>query len=703
MALVSSLFTAISGLRNHQTMLDVISNNVSNVNTIGFKAGRVMFRDLLSQTMSGAAGADPLSNQGGVNAIQMGTGVSVAAIDTMQTQGTLQATGNPTDMAISGDGFFVVQAGTQQLYTRDGSFRIDAAGSLVSSSGGVVQGWAASAPVNSVTGQTDPMCCPVVDSSDPAQIGAITIDSGTVMKAQETNSIGFSGNLDAGATAINLANSAGLGGTTQITVVDSALGSSTYTVGYHERTFTVYDSLGYEHTLISRFTNVSGTQVPEYAPGQTYENNTWKWEVSVDPSDTTVQLVPDNVRYLDPVSGEEVRAAHSGLMHFTTTGAIDWVSYGDANTTAVLDGWAAPAAAGLFTDENQDAIIGFEGAGTVAPYDLTNADQYGGDALNVWYDPSNPALNAVYQNGVFDNPLDANGQLAAGTLSGVTLEKLPIVLAYETYVMNNSTMTTPPLVSGTTPGRLGTFMDAVSGYSGYTDFSVPLAPTGPQVPMYGYVQAVDIDWGSVSSVTRLDLDVVDQDVGGGPTSELPGSFGDGERDNSLGGGAPVAYESDMSGKRDGLTQDVSGQWQNIGGVNTYVPFSNAMMDAQDGFAKGRLMSISVSQDGTIIGAFDNNQTQGLARVAVASFQNPTGLAKIGDTHFTVTANSGVANIGEAGQDGRGSVIGGVLEQSNVDLSQELTNMIVAQRGFEANARLITTSDRILDTLVNMGR
>ena len=205
MALVSSLFTAISGLRNHQTMLDVISNNVSNVNTIGFKAGRVQFRDLLSQTVSSAFGSDAASGRGGVNGVQIGSGVSVAAIDTLHTQGTLQATGVATDMAINGDGFFVVKDGAQTLYTRAGSFRFDTAGNLVDSSGALVQGWSASSPsvLNASTGVsvTDPFSKLRVDASNPQAINSIQIANTTTMKAQETTSVEMAGSLDAGANA----------------------------------------------------------------------------------------------------------------------------------------------------------------------------------------------------------------------------------------------------------------------------------------------------------------------------------------------------------------------------------------------------------------------------------------------------------------------------------------------------------------------
>ena len=127
------------------------------------------------------------------------------------------------------------------------------------------------------------------------------------------------------------------------------------------------------------------------------------------------------------------------------------------------------------------------------------------------------------------------------------------------------------------------------------------------------------------------------------------------------------------------------------------------MRDQDGFTQGVLQSVQVTADGTIVGAFTNGETQDLAQVAIATFENPGGLAKVGGVHFATTSNSGFANLGTALSGGRGSVVGGALEQSNVDLAKELTDMIIAQRGFEVNARLVTTSDRILDTLVNLGR
>ena len=346
MALVSSLFTAITGMRNQQTMLDVISNNVANVNTVGFKSGRVMFRDLLSQTISGASGANSSAGTGGINPIQSGTGVAVASIDTSFAQGTLQTTGNATDLAINGDGFFITKAGTTSVYTRAGSFRFDGAGNLVDPSGGLIQGWSATLPTTS-TGGINPIGKMTINASNPSNIGNISIPAGMTLQANETSQISLKGNLDAGATAANLANSSGVAGTRQLTVYAGGppaatqpvnLGvPTTYTVGQKTMTFNVYDSLGNTHTMTATLTNLSGTQIPEApvlnAAGQpnVYDNNTWAWTVDTNANDTTVHLALDNSTYTDPVTGSQVRASSSGLIHFNTNGSLDWVAYGDRN------------------------------------------------------------------------------------------------------------------------------------------------------------------------------------------------------------------------------------------------------------------------------------------------------------------------------------------------------------------------------------
>src|SRR4051812_49433124 len=140
--MLRSMFSAISGLKAHQTKLDTVGNNIANVNTVGFKSSQTVFQDTLSQVLSN--GSAP-TETGGTNPAQVGLGVKVAGIATHFSQGSTQSTHRSTDFMISGDGFFVTQSGNEQLYTRAGSFDFDGEGRLVTADGSILQGWMAKA------------------------------------------------------------------------------------------------------------------------------------------------------------------------------------------------------------------------------------------------------------------------------------------------------------------------------------------------------------------------------------------------------------------------------------------------------------------------------------------------------------------------------------------------------------------------------
>ena len=175
--MLRSLYSGISGLRAHQTMLDVTGNNIANVNTAGFKASSTQFQDTLSQMTQGASG--PQAETGGSNPAQIGLGVRVAGVSTNFAQGSSQSTGRATDMMISGDGFFVTSKGGQQLFTRAGAFNPDAAGQLVSPDGGILQGWTA---VNGV-----------VNTGGP--VNNLSLNPNTLVPAEATTQVTLDGNL----------------------------------------------------------------------------------------------------------------------------------------------------------------------------------------------------------------------------------------------------------------------------------------------------------------------------------------------------------------------------------------------------------------------------------------------------------------------------------------------------------------------------
>ncbi|WP_062382506.1 flagellar hook protein FlgE [Demequina iriomotensis] len=180
--MLRSLFSGISGLRAHQTMLDVTGNNISNVNTAGFKSSQVQFQDTLSQVLQNAGGAQ--QGVGGTNPAQVGLGVKVAGIVTNFQQGAAQLTNRSTDMMINGDGFFVVEKDGQQLYSRAGAFSFDSLGQLVTPDGGLVQGWAADAAGG-------------VDLN--AAVSPLRLPISTLMGAAATSNVSYAGNLPADA------------------------------------------------------------------------------------------------------------------------------------------------------------------------------------------------------------------------------------------------------------------------------------------------------------------------------------------------------------------------------------------------------------------------------------------------------------------------------------------------------------------------
>ncbi len=211
--MLRSLFSGISGLRAHQTMLDVTGNNIANVNTTGYKASQIQFQDALSQVIQNAGAAQ--QGVGGTNPSQVGLGVRVAGITTNFTQGPSQMTGRSTDMMIQGDGFFVVRRGAETFYTRSGSFDFDATGQMVlPGDGALVQGWAA---VNGV-----------IDTSQP--LTDLRVPAGMLMDAMATTGAAYEGNLD----------------------VDAADGTQLH------REIEIYDAQGTKQVLDLEFTKTAG-------------------------------------------------------------------------------------------------------------------------------------------------------------------------------------------------------------------------------------------------------------------------------------------------------------------------------------------------------------------------------------------------------------------------------------------------------------
>lgn len=463
--MMRSLYSGVSGLQNHQTRMDVIGNNISNVNTNGFKRGRVNFQDMISQQMSGAA--KPTDELGGVNPKEVGLGMTIASIDNVFTQGNLQSTGVSTDLAIQGNGFFLLKSGEESFYTRNGAFGLDRDGTLVNPSNGMrVQGWMA----EEVNGQ--------MLVSTAASPEDLIIPVGSKDPAKETTNVNFACNLNKNTPEI----------------MEGASADDIYkgTWGTEQK---IYDSFGNEHMLSVSFRRVPGN------PNQ--------WEA-------TVQIDPDNADYTQTRVG---------------LGTTD----GMGNTF------------------------------------LVNFDNYG-------------ALASISDS--------------AGNLSN-------------------------------TEGQIVI----------QTSFAV--AESNPDAEGNPYRQTLNINLGTI------------------------GSF------------------------KDTITQSASK--------------STTKAFYQDGYTMGYLDNFKIDSSGIITGVYSNGTNRTIGQIALASFANDRGLEKAGDNTYVESNNSGMARIGESGVAGKGTLMAGALEMSNVDLTSEFTDMITTQRGFQSNAKTIQTSDTMLETVLSLKR
>ncbi len=463
--MMRSLYSGVSGLQNHQTRMDVIGNNISNVNTTGFKRGRVNFQDMISQQVGGAA--KPTEELGGVNPKDVGLGMTVATIEQVFTQGNLQTTGVSTDVAIQGNGFFILKNGEESFYTRNGQFGLDSDGTLVNPANGQrVQGWMA----RDLNGEQI-----VQTAATPTDL---VIPVGSKDPAKATENVLFACNLNKNTPEI-------LDGASESDIAKGTWGTEQK----------IYDSFGNEHLL-----SVSFTKVPGVA-------NSWQATVNVD---------SDNADFTQTRVG---------------LGTTDGVQ----NTFVV------------------------------------NFDNYG-------------QLASVE---------DSSGNLSN--------QEGEIVLQ--------------------------------------TSFTVPNANADENGNPYR--QSFSINLGTIGSMKNT------------------------------------------------ITQSASK--------------STTKAYSQDGYTLGYLDNFKIDSSGTITGVYSNGTNRVIGQLALATFANDRGLEKAGDNTYAETNNSGQANIGESGVAGKGSLLAGALEMSNVDLSEQMTDMIVTQRGFQSNAKTIQTADTLLETVLTLKR
>lgn len=847
-----SLWSGVSGLQAHQVAMDVEGNNISNVNTTGFKYSRADFGTMFSQTVKIATA--PTDGRGGSNPLQIGLGVSVSSTTRIHSQGSVQTTDKNTDVAINGDGFFMVSddGGLTRYLTRSGDFKLDAYGNFVNNAGFVVQGW----NIN-WDDQT-------IDSSRSPQ--NIFIDPGMHIPAAKSTEVAIKANLNSG---LNIGTSSrnlyaldsvhGWNNKTQRPEDENDTGTTQfYTTSKNAVEVTekgvdagsLFNANGQGLNLRegqgiwvsyadAKFTTDRANGANIFDPNLTVaqQNNVIFWgnkdiSVTLDINLNGVRIQNDNIRSLDEAIAyintftaptdtrdgtgvKAVKKADGSGIEFVNDNAdgttdnmknIDLTvnvgnSAGERNTIIynANTGVFSPQGGNLTTAQNDtDWIAGAAQVGQPQNVKVVTAHKYiyssnpvtippminpdGGPAFqpNNGNRPTDPA-SANYWDAIqgslknttertFRTTEDLRELLQRDARYGVdyngsgiidnatpTFDANDINQAVKVVVTENGNFaisnanetSTIPANAGaganaatTDPKNMSFNITAYSNKQGtvstndaftkiFKAFDGPLVignqiKESEQLKLSAFSAGLEI-YDSLGSKHTLEVQFVKQSTtqdggnewqmiirvpepaeinttGEGPTNIIVGTARF-NNDGSLAsytprtinfspnnGAAPnqqIKLSFGTSGSNDGLVSSNSA--------------STLTGQATDGYTSGNLKpdAIRVDDKGNILGEFTNGKTFAVAKIAMASVANNSGLEEIGGNLFKVTANSGNIVVGEAGTGGRGEMKTAALEMSNVDLSRSLTELIIIQRGYQANSKTISTSDQMLQTLIQL--
>jgi flagellar hook protein FlgE len=560
-----ALSAGVSGLQAHQKMLDLAGNNLANVNTAAFKASRITFSELLSETIKKAS--QPTMSIGGTNPMQMGSGVGISGISPNMTQGNIINTGNPLDLAIEGEGYFVLNDGQQNIYTRAGTFAVDAESTLIDPATGY--------RVQRIGSEGE------IDGFQVPGDGNIHVPYDVAMPARATSQILVSGNLSADAAFP----------TPRKQVIASNV-SYTYGGGTAAALTTEIDQL-------DQFSG-GGEIDGQLSVGESATITISGYHPNGDPflSGLSFTVNPDTTfgDFITHLNDNVLNGATASLVNGQIRITDDTGGYSRTDIALLYGGDGLLTTPGYF---EMQAIGGEE----VKNVDITIYDTLGGKHV----------LSGAFVRTNNPNTWD-------------------LVLTSITGNINEITMGNRRIEDITFDAYDGSFAGLTSSDS--PEFVVTFAhdPTNPQT--------VQLELGTI-------------------------------------------------GKLDGLTQ--------------FAGNSTAVAREQDGYEAGRLSTVSVNNEGILIGSFSNGIKRNIATLQISLFQNTAGLESVGSGYFIPSANSGEAIATQGMTAGAGIIHGGALEKSNADVATEFVNMIQAQNGFQANARTIRVANEILRELSNLIR
>lgn len=645
----SSFYSALSGMRTHQQWIDVIGNNLANQNTPGYKVSRASFAESFIQTYRQAT--EPGNGLGGVNPMQIGYGVGLASIDRTFSQGSLTETGRIFDLAMDGNGFFALTDGTARFYTRVGTFGVDKEQNLVDQSNGL--------RVLDPTGQP------------------VTVDTTSLFPPRSTDALEVKGNLPAvveGPLAeVLTANTAFRTGTRAS--VTSTGNAANYGNGVPNEVFSMEVTVnGGAPQLVTVQADASGVLAA------TTIANALNALVDVSASIGTggeIVMTTDQKGAgvsidIDPGTGTDL-AAHVGL------------------STSLVTGSEAAVPPDLLVDMN--TLTGNETEYVTGDQiDVTGVDTDGSPVNGTFtygVDGTTLADFVSYLDGLYANAevrVD-NGQLV---IEADTAGEAGIVLSLSDAGANTGATDWGDYAMSVTTD--GTGPDTVvTSTEVYDDAGVAHTMT------LRFERQADLSWNLIAEINGNEGTVIT----GGESDPITGITFDTDGSPTGLGSVAADVRVQFNGQ---AAQDISidlGLDGRFDGITQFGSAGTAFVSDQNGYGDGELSSLSVSELGHISGFYTNGQERELGRIGVATFQNDQGLSDAGTNLFAQTQNSGDARLGEGQLQKAGSVVSGALENSNVDTAEQFVRLIEAQRGFQANARVVTTQDEVLAEVVNL--
>lgn len=841
-----SLWSGVSGLQAHQVAMDVEGNNISNVNTTGFKYSRADFGTMFSQTVKIATA--PTDGRGGSNPLQIGLGVSVSSTTRIHSQGSVQTTDKNTDVAINGDGFFMVSddGGLTRYLTRSGDFKLDAYGNFVNNAGFVVQGWNINWDTQSI------------DSSRTPQ--NIFIDPGMHIPAAKSTEVAIKANLNSG---LNIGNAA-----RPLYALDSIH-------GFNQKTG---ETKNENDTGITQFytTSKNGIEVTEKGvdagalfngkgQGLNLREGQGIWVSYTDATFTTDK--PANTNIFDPNSTanqqENVQFWGHADVPATLSITLNGVQIRNNNiksldeAIAYINTFTNPAdgrdGTGVIATKKKDGSgITFTNQNSNGTTDnmkninlTVNLDNSAGERTTINRDHNTGKFSA--QRGALPTAQNNSSWITGQAAQAGTPQKVEVITAHK-YTYTSTPVQIPPMYNPDGGGNFipnnnnnnrptdpasGNYWDAIRGGLKNTNTRTfrtteDLRELLQRDARYGVdyngsggfeVTGEDVNEGvSVVITENGNFSIANPNVASNPPaginnpnrtthninfnvtaySNKQGTVSTNDAFTKIfkafdgvltvGGQIKESEQLKLSAFSAGLeiydslgskhtlevqfvkqstTQDGGNEWQmiirvpepaeinttgegpnnivvgtarfnNDGSLASYNPktlnfspnngaapnqqiklsfgtsgsndglvssnsASTLTGQATDGYTSGNLKpdAIRVDDKGNILGEFTNGKTFAVAKIAMASVANNSGLEEIGGNLFKVTANSGAIVVGEAGTGGRGEMKTSALEMSNVDLSRSLTELIIIQRGYQANSKTISTSDQMLQTLIQL--